>query len=92
MDIPSCLAAHRSDIRRCATSRTTALSGHGVVERIAAKDGRIPLIDLAGSVCPTSPCPAVVANHIVYRDYHHLTATFARTLWPALDALLAKFR
>jgi len=87
--IPQCLAAHRSDIRPCATSRTTALSASlGAIEKIAVAATGDKLIDLTSATCATWPCPAVKNRAIVFRDRSHLTATFARTLAPALSAKL----
>jgi peptidoglycan/LPS O-acetylase OafA/YrhL len=91
-DVPDCLASHRADIRPCATPRTIALSGHGLVERAAARRADVATIDLYPDICPASSgttCPAVVDGMIVYRDYHHLTATFAASLAPGLDRALA---
>jgi peptidoglycan/LPS O-acetylase OafA/YrhL len=91
-DVPDCLASHRADIRPCATPRSVAFSGHGLIERAAAKRAGVATIDLASDICPTlsnRPCPAVVAGMIVYRDYHHLTATFSASLAPALDRALS---
>jgi peptidoglycan/LPS O-acetylase OafA/YrhL len=90
-DVPDCLASHRADIRPCATPRSVAFSGHGLIERAAARRASVAAIDLASDICPTSsdrPCPAVVGGMIVYRDYHHLTATFSASLAPALDQAL----
>ena len=91
-DVPDCLASHRADIRQCATPRSIAFSGHGLVERAAARQADVATIDLSPDICPTSSgttCPAVVDGMIVYRDYHHLTATFAASLAPELDQALA---
>jgi hypothetical protein len=46
------------------------------------------MIDLASRICVDNPCSAVVDNMIVYRDEHHLTATFSRSLGPDLERLL----
>ena len=60
-----------------------------VRERAATRATRDLLVDMTTAVCPSDPCPAVVNRKIVYRDGHHLTATFARSLAPALDRALA---
>jgi hypothetical protein len=91
-DVPDRLASHRVDIRPCATPRSIAFSGHGLVERAAARRADVATMDLSPDICPTSfgtTCPAVVSGMIVYRDYHHLTATFAVSLAPELDQALA---
>ena len=90
-DIPACLSAHARDIGRCAIPRSTAFSGAmRARERAAVRQAGVGLVDLTRAVCPSDPCPAVVRGRIVLRDTHHLTATFARSLAPALDRALAK--
>jgi hypothetical protein len=91
VDVPACLSKHVSDIRPCATPRGIALSAHGVIERIAANAADVPRIDLAPAICPSSPCSAVVGGMIVWRDSHHLTATFATALGPVLNRGIARF-
>ena len=84
MDVPSCLSANWWDIRACSTARAsdvrTPLEG--------ARRPGVAMIDLAADVCPSAPCPAVVDNMIVYRDAHHLTATFSASLGPELLRLI----
>lgn len=89
-DVPACLAAHASDVRQCAVPRSQDLGdGMGVMEKIAAAATGAGLIDLTAGICPGSgPCPVVINNMIAYRDGHHLTATFSRTLGPMLDRRL----
>ena len=90
-DIPACLSAHVKDIRPCAVPRSSAFSGAMLArERTAARDAGAGLVDLSRAVCPSDPCPAVVRGMITLRDTHHLTATFARSLAPALDRALVK--
>ena len=58
--------------------------------RVVAATGA-GLIDLTGQVCPgTGACPVVINGMIVWRDQHHFTATFARSLGPAIDEQLVK--
>ena len=89
-NVPGCLAAHRRDIRPCAISRTTALSRSlGRIEKIAVTATGDRLINLTSSICSRYPCPVVRNGAIMFRDADsHLTATFARTLAPALAAKL----
>ena len=46
------------------------------------------VIDLRDSICPKGICRARVGSNIVYRDSKHLTASFVRTLGPALRKAL----
>ena len=89
-DIPACLSAHPRDIRPCAMSRAAAFYSILVREQTAARAAGAGLINLSRAVCSADPCPAVVNGMIVLRDEHHLTATFARSLAPALNRALGK--
>ena len=89
VDVPVCLSAHLDDITRCATSRLAAFGRqHLVRERAAAEAAGATLIDLSDAICPGDPCQPVVRGMIVYRDDHHLTATFATSLAAILESRL----
>ena len=63
----------------------------GLREQGASQATGAGLIDLTQSICPgTADCPAVINNMVVWRDTHHLTATFSATLGPAIDEQLVK--
>ncbi len=88
-DIPGCLAAHRSDIRACAITKTRALSGSlGTLERYAGLKSRSTVINLTSAYCSSWPCLPVRNRAIMFRDSRHLTETFARTLSTALTPRL----
>jgi peptidoglycan/LPS O-acetylase OafA/YrhL len=88
VDVPACLSANWWDIRPCATRKAQAMSQHAVLEGAAASAAGVALIDLAAQICPSGPCMPVVNNMIVYRDSHHLTATFSASLGPELGRLI----
>ena len=91
-DIPACLSRHRDDVRDCAIPRKEAFpSQFGLRERIAAAATGAGLLDLVAAVCPATPCQVVRDGHILYRDGHHLTATFVRSLAGDLDRALGPF-
>ena len=50
------------------------------------------LIDLGAAVCPDGACQGRIDGTIVFRDNQHLTATFVRTLAPALEGALREKR
>jgi len=89
-DVPSCLSRHLRDVRECATDRVYAFgSKPSVRERVAAVETGAALVDLSDVICPgDGPCPVVIDGMIVYRDDHHLTATFAAALAPVLGERL----
>ena len=87
-DVPLCLSTSPTDYRRCSYSRAVGFgSAMGTREAIASKATGAAVIDLTAEICPgTGACPVVIDNMIAWRDPHHLTATFSRSLGPALDA------
>jgi hypothetical protein len=81
-DIPGCLSANPTNVAAC----TIRLSGgNGDLERAAARASGAAVLDLTASFCARGACPAVIGDTIVYRDSHHMTATFSRSLAPTLD-------
>lgn len=55
---------------------------------LADLPGNVDLIDLTDYVCPQGQCRAVIGNVLVWRDYKHLTDTYAQTLAPMMDMAL----
>jgi peptidoglycan/LPS O-acetylase OafA/YrhL len=88
-DVPACLAQHRDAIQRCTTSRTAAFGWrHLRRETEAARLTGATLVDMSDVVCPGDPCPPIIGNTLVYRDHHHLTATFVVSIAQDLYAAL----
>ncbi len=52
--------------------------------RAAAAAAGVPTVDMIGAYCADASCPMVMGGVVVYRDLHHITATFSRTLAPYL--------
>ena len=90
-DVPACLSAHQSDVDACAIQKATAFTEHlSGVERAAAAASGAKLINMTSRICIEDPCPVVVNGMIVFRDIGHLTATFSRSLAPALGAAIRR--
>ena len=52
-----------------------------------ADDPGAILVNLSKDICPVADyCQPVLNGYIVWRDFHHLTRTFAKTLKSALAA------
>lgn len=86
-NIPDCVLESRDQLGECAFARTAG--NFETFDRAAA--GRVEgvrLIDLTDVVCPGDLCRAVIGNAVVFRDYDHLTPTFARTLAPIIERRL----
>ncbi|MGW5556748.1 acyltransferase family protein [Micromonospora sp. NPDC003944] len=84
VDMAECVSAHRERLTTCAQPRQRALAWGIPQERAAAALPAVRLANLNDVICPSERCPAVVDGLLVYRDAHHLTATYARSLAPRL--------
>jgi len=80
-DSPSvCLSAHLDDADACARPASLALDAPGRDATVAATSATAtPLIDLTDYFC-TDECAPIIGNVLVYRDSHHITATYAAEL------------
>ncbi|MER7455962.1 acyltransferase family protein [Micromonospora sp. NPDC126480] len=87
-DMAECVSANRERLTACARPRQRALAGGLPQERAAAALPDVHLVDLNDAICPAEQCAAVIDGVLVYRDGHHLTATYARSLAPRLHASL----
>ncbi|MGB3304157.1 acyltransferase family protein [Gordonia sp. (in: high G+C Gram-positive bacteria)] len=76
---PDCLSAG-GNAKSCGTVRDSALSSVDPALAYAADNPLFHPIDLSDGICTPTFCPAVVGNIMVYRDIHHLTQTYIRTL------------
>nr|WP_231748073.1 acyltransferase family protein [Auraticoccus cholistanensis] len=89
IDVPDCLAANPSDVASCAAERKDALDTAGTEQARATELAPAAhLVDLNAWICPREQCSPVIGGVITYRDSHHITATYARTLAPVLQAQL----
>lgn len=86
-DVPTCIESHSPAY--CAIPRSVVLSG-GVRtrEKKAASVSGGTYVDLTSKICGGWPCRVVTGDILMFRDSHHLTATFARSFAPVLDTTL----
>ncbi|WP_052688681.1 acyltransferase family protein [Williamsia herbipolensis] len=84
IDTPACLAAGRAAAEQCGTARDLALQPVNPTLSILGANTNVLPLDLSDGLCTRKRCPAVVGNIIVYKDWHHLSATFVRSLIPRL--------
>ena len=77
--------------RGCATSRAGGIRLAAPAPREGGSEAlRRELVDLSNRV-PGRPCPPVIGKTLVYRDHHHLTASFVVTLVDDIEAALPDF-
>jgi peptidoglycan/LPS O-acetylase OafA/YrhL len=81
-----CLLASNASLAGCSDALTTGqVQLDGVVARFAQYD-QIGFIDSTGWFCYQSTCPLVVSNIITYRDFNHVSQTYATALGGAFRA------
>jgi hypothetical protein len=87
VDVAECVSKNEADLEQCAMDRTDIMSGN-TPHAVAAGRAEIGLVDLTNQICIDDVCPAVIDDILVWRDTHHLTATYARLLAGALEVQL----
>ena len=86
-DMPECLSAHPDDPLTCSFAAADA-APKLAADRAAAAEAQVPVIETTSAMCPDGTCPPVRNGVMVYRDDHHVTATYARTLLPLIQEQL----
>ena len=87
--VPECVSEHLDLLGECTAPRSVAMTSRGSALVAAAhREPRVRLVDLSAAICPTRRCASVIGGVIVYRDGNHLSATYAGTLAPRLNAAL----
>lgn len=89
-NMAECVSEHPTHLTTCATSRADALRlGGGPAQETAAHGlTGVRLIDLNDWICPADRCAPVIGGVLVWRDAHHLTATYSATLAGPLGTAL----
>lgn len=86
---PADCLAKAGNSTSCGIKRSELLSDrNGTLDFV----GQFPLLkplDLSDAICRPDLCRAVEGNVLIYRDPHHLTATYMRTLAPELGRQIA---
>jgi peptidoglycan/LPS O-acetylase OafA/YrhL len=92
-DVPACLsrrAARLPFAGDCTYERATSLSPVAIAAQDAAARGLpVHVLDMNDRICDAPRCEVVRNGAIVFTDDNHLTASFSRTLAPALGQRVA---
>jgi peptidoglycan/LPS O-acetylase OafA/YrhL len=85
-----CLTSSTSttDAEDCAVSVGKGWKLSDAAARAAAEAPGVALVDLGALYCDETRCPLVEGNVAMYYDRTHMTATFSRSLSPALGRML----
>jgi len=82
-DIPECLAANIGTPSACDMPRkkVAEIAGRTPPMLMAAEQNKeVEILDFTSEVCDRETCFSVVNGHVIWRDGHHLTASFVRSL------------
>ncbi|MFI9402943.1 acyltransferase family protein [Nocardia sp. NPDC052316] len=72
----------------CGMDRAAALAPDNPADLPASRYPNVFPLDLSDAICRPDRCLAVEGNVLIYRDEHHLTASYARSLAPELARLI----
>ena len=89
-DVPACLSTRGMDETSCSTPRSQALKLDPTVLAIEKKPAGwrgINYMDLTETICDSLLCRPIKGRILIYRDSHHLTATFSRLLAKQVTSL-----
>lgn len=87
LDVPVCLSTINKRVEDCASERTAVLDVPNRPDPLviaAQRWGGAELISLDDEICLGATCPAVIDGVLVWRDRHHLTTTFVKSIASAL--------
>ena len=94
--VPECLSKNPGDRSRCTwphdQPRPASAGAYRWMDPLtdAAREQRVPVVDLDDLLCPGGTCQPAIGGVVTFFDASHLTATYARTLAPALRDRIAK--
>lgn len=77
-----------SEHRDCSAERSMVESPKFFSSVAKAGDTSVAVLDMTNAICFPERCTATVGNVIVWRDRHHITATYAEALGPHILRML----
>ncbi len=83
-----CVAQHPEDLESCGAPASRAFEPNDFTLAAAKREPRVGVLDFSDQFCVGGFCPAVIGNVLVYRDKHHVSDTYMRTLAPVFGARL----
>lgn len=83
--VPDCLARHGTDnASACSRAESDIYLDTNPLDQLVLPAKTVPL-DLSHAFCRAGSCDVIIGNVVVYRDKDHMTSTYAKTLWHALE-------
>lgn len=85
-DLYTCLEDNGGDLSECDVARSEAFDRDDPqVPAANALDGTVHLLDMSDRFCAGGACSPVIGNVVVFRDSHHMTASYSRLLADELE-------
>lgn len=80
-DLHTCLESNDGDPAECDVARSEAFERvDPQISAANALDDSVHLLDMSDRFCAGGSCSPVIGNVVVFRDSHHMTASYARML------------
>ena len=90
-DIPSCwFSPWRTNANDCARLRKTVLNDVQYNDELKSLDPRVRVIDMTDQFCDETLCHVLSDTVLIYRDSHHITATYAELIAGKLQVKLER--
>ncbi len=83
-DVAECVGENRQSLQKCAFSREQAMEGN-TAQLAVATELHVPVVDVTDWLCSPLVCPAVIDGSLVWRDSHHLTASYSHRLSTVME-------
>jgi peptidoglycan/LPS O-acetylase OafA/YrhL len=84
-DVSECVDRKGSDSLDCTRRRDEVLAAEDPVAALSTQPKNVHFVDLSRYFCTDSTCLPVAGNIMIYRDRHHITASYARSLADVLQ-------
>jgi peptidoglycan/LPS O-acetylase OafA/YrhL len=86
---PSDCLASGGDAMSCGIDRSKVLSDHNPTLDFVAQFPQLKPLDMSDAVCRPDFCRAVEGNVLIYRDAHHISTTYMRSMTNELGRQIA---
>lgn len=91
VNIPDCLAQFPHNPSSCSTKLAAGLEADPLADAARTHpSGLVEVLEVTSLLCRDGTCPPIIGGVIVYFDHGHMTATFAATLQPEVEAAIAR--
>ncbi|KSU65052.1 acyltransferase family protein [Arthrobacter sp. NIO-1057] len=85
-----CVEENIDNPQACSFPEKGAFEKGDATKAAAKLEPRVNVLDFSDQFCVDGTCPAVVGNVLIYRDKHHISDTYMRTLVPVFGQRLQK--